>query len=172
MIMAKWHFCTLYGLCYPVIFLGIWSGWKKCDRVWRLLSRSVCKWSVRAQTPQSQNVIFLLNVDNIFCPFRRVADLSMELFCGLVSPAPSSPPNLPPPHTYCSCMGMMLIWLVRTLGVTQLMWRFPPPPLKNPSYPSPAFVVAGTLNGQFCSGAQVSLIHNTWPWMLSKTTLL
>ena len=26
---------------FPVIFLGIWSGWKKCERVWRLLNRSV-----------------------------------------------------------------------------------------------------------------------------------
>ena len=163
MIMEKWHFCTLYGLCFPVIFLGIWSGWKKCDRVWRLLSRSVCKWSVRAQTPQSQNVIFLLNVDNIFFPFRRVADLSMELFCGFVSPAPSSPPNLPPPPPHLLFMHGYDVDMTGT---------YPGCDTINVTLPSPAFVVAGTLNSQFCSGAQVSLIHNTWSWMLSKTTLL
>ena len=84
MIMAKYG--LLVGICafftvliclikFPVIFLGIWSGWKKCDRVSRLLSRSVCKRNMRAQTPQSQNVIFLLNVDNIFGPCQRVTYL-------------------------------------------------------------------------------------------------
>lgn len=53
----------------------------------------------------------------------------MALFCRLVSPASSSPPNLPFRHDYCSSkkmllllspsMGMMSIWLVRTLGVTK-----------------------------------------------------
>lgn len=93
-------------------FLGIWSGWKKCDRVWRLLSRSVCKWSVRAQAPQSQNVIFLLNVDNIFGPFRRVTYL-WSYFVGLSLQPPKNVTFNKTKH------GMVSIWLVRTLSVTK-----------------------------------------------------
>lgn len=105
MIMAKYG--LLVGICalftvliclikFPVIFLGIWSGWKKCDRVSRLLSRSVCKRSMRAQTPQSQNVIFLLNVDNIFGPFRRVTYL-WSYFVGLSLQPPPRLPTYPSP---------------------------------------------------------------------------
>lgn len=98
--VVSWHLCTLYGLDllikFPVIFLGIWSGWKKCDRVSRLLSRSVCKRSMRAQTPQSQNVIFLLNVDNIFGPSRRVTYL-WSYFVGLSLQPPPRLPTYPSP---------------------------------------------------------------------------
>ena len=160
----------------------------------------------------------------------------MALFCRLVSPASSSPPNLPFRHDYCSSkkmllllspsMGMMSIWLVRTLGVRKydapstsfekpsssslfihgktlgiinkrniskyflprdIMVVFcrlvsPAPfplPLPNLPLPDSYFIppstpmeVAGTLNSQFCSCAQVRLIHYIWPWMLSKTKLL